>query len=564
MAVSDIGVFCGRLVYTLFNHFTTVAMETQNKILGKIMDKNKDTEYGKKYDFKDIHSLEEFQDKVPLTTYADYEPYVDRMVDGGEKNLITSYKVGRYCSSSGSVGKPKVLPKSKKDLFNMQCMGLCGPLGCTYYHYKRLGIRMGALRGPLVMVLTGHKLNNGAQCNGAGQVPLTYIKPLTRFFSTTPVEILYPEHEELLDTVYLQLRFALQDKNVSFLGSLVITLLTTMFEYLEVNWQMLCDDIEHGTINESVKITPELRKKFEKRLKPKPERAAELRREFEKGFDTPIAPRIWPKLKWVYGMVGANLALYVKKLRKWIGDIPLHNMGYAAAEGFMAMPLDLDVTDYVLLPKSLIYEFIPVDGDENTRPLFMNQIEEGKEYEIVVTNYSGLYRYRLEDVVKVTGRYHNTPKIEFMYRRNLGMNIANEKTTTQMIDWAADETAKEMGVEFEGHSFYGDYETNPPHYVMLAEPMTHISEEDNAKFVEVLDEKLKDSNEKYFKYRRWGMIGTPEVLFLKPGSYNDYHEMLRNKGVVLNQIKPVTVINNEERKEFFFSHVEEKSESAEK
>ncbi len=114
---------------------------------------------------------------------------------------------------------------------------------------------------------------------------------------------------------------------------------------------MLSDDIEKGFINPNIKITPDLKAEYSKKFKPNPKRAAELRKEFEKGFDTPIAPRIWPKLTWAYGMIGSNLKVYVEKLRKSIGyDIPLHNMGYAAAEGFFCMPTELDVHDGVLLP----------------------------------------------------------------------------------------------------------------------------------------------------------------------------------------------------------------------
>ena len=95
MAVSDLGVICGRLVYHFFNKFTSKPMETQRKILGVLMKKNKNTEYGKKYHFDEIHTLEEFQDKVPLTTFEDYSDYIDRMINNGEKNLITAYKVKR-------------------------------------------------------------------------------------------------------------------------------------------------------------------------------------------------------------------------------------------------------------------------------------------------------------------------------------------------------------------------------------------------------------------------------------------------------------------------------------
>ena len=56
------------------------------------------------------------------------------------------------------------------------------------------------------------------------------------------------------------------------------------------------------------------------------------------------------------------------------------------------------------------------------------------------------------------------------------------------------------------------------------------------------------------------MINRPEVLFLKPKTYRDYGEYLKSKGKVLNQIKPVTILNSKERCDFFFSHVETKTE----
>lgn len=567
MAFSDFGVLLGDASLFWIEHHTKNPMKAQENTLKKIIKKNKNCELGKKYNFKDIKTIADYQKMVPITTYEDYAPYVDRMIQNREKNLMFTGPNIRYCSSSGSVGKPKILPKSVKDLWNMQCIGFSCSVATASHYLKRVkGIKMPPQMGPLVLVLTGHRLEDGKRCNGAGQIPLTYLKPLLPAFCTSPVSLLMPEHEELLDTSYLQLRFALENRKVSYLGSVVVTLLTTMFDYLEENWEMFCDDIEKGIINPNIKITPELRKEYSKKFKPNPKRAAELRKEFEKGFDTPIAPRIWPRLTWAYGMVGANLKVYIEKLRKHIGyDIPLHNMGYAAAEGFFAMPVELDVHDGVLLPHCIFFEFLPVDddaedADDNARPLLISELEVGKKYEIIVSNFSGLYRYRISDVVTVTKMHNNTPRIELLYRRNLGLNVANEKTTTQMVDFAAKETAKKMGNEFVGHSFYADYSTKPPRYCMLAEPKTPVSEEDRQKYIDILDNEFNEINEKYFKYRRWGMLNRPEVLFLKPKTYWDYRESLRAKGVVLNQIKPVTVINSEERCEFFFSHVETQTE----
>ena len=83
-----------------------------------------------------------------------------------------------------------------------------------------------------------------------------------------------------------------------------------------------------------------------------------------------------------------------------------------------------------------------------------------------------------------------------------------------------------------------------------------ISEETLAEMENELDGFLNESNEKYFKYRRWQMLDSPKILLLRKNTYADYREMLKKQGKVLNQIKPVTVINTAERKEFFFSHTE--------
>ena len=563
MAVSNIGVFLGNIVFKGFNHFTAVPMETQQKTLEAIMKRNKDCELGKKYGFSEIRTLKDYQDRVPLSTFEDYLPLINRMVDNNEENIITGSKVIRYCSSSGSVGIPKLQPKTARDLFNMQSMGFAATPACAANYFREKGIykSLPAQMGPLLLSLNGHPLKNGMRCNGAGQIPFTYLIPLIPFFSTTPLDILFPEDEENTDMSYFQLRFALTNRKVTYLGSMVITLMLTMFEYLEANWEMICNDIEKGTIDPSVRCPDSLRKKYEK-LKPNPKRAKELRAEFEKGFDTkvPIAKRIWPKVCWGYGMISSTLSVYVEKLHRYIGDLPLHNMGYAASEGYMAMPVTLNANDYVLLPRSLIYEFLPVDAPEGTRPLLMDELQVGKEYEIIVTNFSGLYRYRILDIVKVTGMHNKTPKIEFLYRSNMGLNVANEKTTTQMLDFVANKVQQKYGISFNGYSFYGDTDEAGalPRYAFMCDTASDIPTEKNAELVAFVDEAFRECNEKYDKYRRWGMLREPVVYQLETGSYAAYKSSLVAQGRVLNQIKPVVVINTPERKEFFFARIRNK------
>ena len=168
------GVMMGNFVFKQFNGYTTNAMETQEASLRKIMEDNKDCELGKKYGFADIHSIKEFQDKVPISTFEDYAPLIDRMIDNNEENLITSKKIFRYCASSGSVGKPKLQPKTGKDMWNMYCCGFVGTPGCADLYFKKHGKKIPAPIGPLVMSLNGTMLKNGIMCNGAGQLPFQY------------------------------------------------------------------------------------------------------------------------------------------------------------------------------------------------------------------------------------------------------------------------------------------------------------------------------------------------------------------------------------------------------
>ena len=87
--VSEYGVMMGKFAFKKFNGYTSKAMETQLESLMKILDRNKDCELGKKYGFADIHSFEEYQDKVPLSTFEDYAPLIDKTVLPPTKLFVT-------------------------------------------------------------------------------------------------------------------------------------------------------------------------------------------------------------------------------------------------------------------------------------------------------------------------------------------------------------------------------------------------------------------------------------------------------------------------------------------
>jgi phenylacetate-coenzyme A ligase PaaK-like adenylate-forming protein len=85
--------------------------QSQEHLLQKILNQNKSTEYGKKYDFDTILSLNTFRERHPLTKYDHYNEYVDRM-SRGESNVLMKKNPLRYALTSGSTGKAKMIPIS--------------------------------------------------------------------------------------------------------------------------------------------------------------------------------------------------------------------------------------------------------------------------------------------------------------------------------------------------------------------------------------------------------------------------------------------------------------------
>lgn len=532
------------------------ADKTQEKLLLSLMKDNKSCVYGKANNFGKVKSVDDYQSIVPLSTYADYEEYVWRMANG-EKGLITNRLIRRFTESSGSTGRSKLVPLSGRAEWVCQCFGFSAPVGCAFKYFKGQGRLIPPQRGMNTAEIGSRKLPGGKRVSCISSIPLLNLRPFIPIFNTTPAEVMYHNEPVDMDMHYAKLRFALPDKSVSYLTTIFITTLESMFFYLENNWEMFCDDIEKGTIDSSVKMPDETRKKLLKKLKPDPKRAEELRVEFRKGFDvSPIVPRIWPNCEWMFGIGTGSLSLYAKKLRRYLGDeIAMHYLGYAATESLMAVPIEFNSFEYVILPQNAFFEFLPLDAPEGTKPLKIGELEVGKEYELILTNTSGFYRYRIEDVVKVTGYYYGSPKITFCYRLNQIANISGEKINQMALDEIVDNFANEINELLIGYSIYADRSTSPGHYVLLIETSGEHSKDEEKHLAQVFEKALCNGNVSVAPMIASGALGHCEVKLLKKGSYDEYRQMLADGGANLNQIKPVKSIDTEKKKEFFFSRI---------
>ena len=552
LGITKVLVYRGRKALRDIDNNSKRAISLSEELLMKLLDENKDTEYGKRYDFAHIGSIAEYKEKVPLSVYDDYEPYIKRMVEDDEKNLLTVRPPKHYALSSGSVGVPKHIPVSEEelDIYSKYGTGLCFGVIDEYYR-NTTGRSVKPGFGVNLIELKFQDTKHGVPKGAISGNIMKQVKDITKYILTSPWDVINPQGD--MDLKYLRARFALEREDVTFLVGAFMTALVDTVDYIRANWEMLCKDIYHGRIDSSIKIPDEQRKVFEQLLCPSPERARKLVKEFRKGFDG-ILTRIWPDLQFVAGIGTGGFFTYSKKMRRYTGkNIPYNNLTYAASEGLFAAARHAGDTSYVLLPEGGFYEFIPANAEDDSTTLTIDQLEEGEEYEIVVTNLSGFYRYRIKDVIRVTGFYNEAPMLQFIYRKSQMLSIQGEKTNEESVRWSIEQFMKDTKLVINDYSVYADTDSEPGHYVFLMEPDTKVPEEKIAGYRDVIEAKMMQANPSYGDKIRTGVLSPMELIFLQNETYQAYRDLMIRKGTSPNQLKPVRVIDTPIKKKFFFT-----------
>lgn len=546
----------GRAAYELFQQMAEAPMERNTALLMKILEDNKDTEYGKKYGFADIHSVEEFQKKVPVSSYDDYAEYILRETEKGEKHLLCAYDIEHYNKSSGTMGNPKRIPMSSEAIrifqqYNSGYMSgmLADKLGMGWIDGKQMSITESAAHIDI--------LKNGVSFGALSVKMVLNFRPYLPLLYTSPDEATFPEQST--NTRYLHARFGMMDKGVTNVGASFMSFYLELLRYIEREWEMLVRDIEQGTIDESIKLREDVRASLLAKLQPMPERAAELRAIFEQGFGEPFVPKVWPNLRYIIGVGTGGFKTYSDRIREnYTGnDIHQYKMGLSASEGIFSAPFELDCDESAFLPDSVFYEFLPLDaGDDFSKIVTLADVEPGKDYELIITNLSGFYRYRMRDAVRITGYYKKLPTMQFLYRIDQTVSILGEKTTEVAVRTAVENTAKALGFELIDFSLYPDTDASPVRYSYFLE-LGKVPEGLRAKEIRyVLEKELAKANPSMGDKVKSGKAGATRLNILEPETYMLYRDLMLSRGVASGQLKPVHIITNELQRKFFFGLTE--------
>ena len=531
--------------------------KSNEELLLRILKENANTEYGKKYGFAEIRSAKEYREKVPFSNYDVYEPYIRRMVQNKETDLITAYPVIQYAETSGSVGAQKKIPVTTRsmEVYEKYSFARTKALANQYYR-KTYGTHVPYEKGLNMLETETTVMEDGTPRGSVTGSVSRRFRKLFPYFLTSPDPILFPIGG--MNMQYMKARFALEEPNLVFKLSAFMTNIVDMMNYVRSHWEMIVDDIEHGTLNEEV-CEERSRAAILPYIKAKPKRAAELRKIFEEGFDKPIIPRLWPKASWTCAIGTGGFATYTEKYKKFAGeDVAIDYFVYAASEGMFAACIEMNDPRILPLTDSCFFEFLPANAPADaTETLTLDELEDGKEYEIIITNQCGFYRYRIEDVVRVVGFHNECPMITFAYRKSQMVNVAAEKTTEEHLNEAVKRFGKEVGCDFSDYALYLDTEGDVSRYVLVLEPDRPFPVDTDGSYGKLMHRIISEVNPEYGIVTNDGSLGIPLVLIQQMQTHALWRELKLAKGASANQVKPVRVLDVPMKQKFFFGLLED-------
>jgi len=428
--------------------------KTQSRILFKVLKRNKNTAFGLKYNFDLIKTINDFQNRIPISTFEDYIAYLEE-IKAGKKNVLTADRVLRLNPTSGSTSASKFIPftRTLKKEFQRSIRPWVFNL---YTRQKRL------LLGKMYWSITPSTITVNSKVRT--KIPIGFgddsdyfsiwEKIILKSLLIVPQEV--NQIQDIHTFRYVTLLFLISCKNLRF-----ITIWNPMFLILILNnipeWlPRLLSDLKNKSITPPGRITYQLKSKLERKLKVTSKRIEELEFIYERwklDANIPIYRMIWPELGLISCWADSNAQLFVTQLRKLFPDVEIQPKGLIATEGFISFPFssvnpekeknnfsnsnNLFSSGYLSV-NSHFFEFMEIEQNNqyncNNRLKLAHEVEVGKKYFVVLTTSGGLYRYNLQDIVEVTGFSRKIPVVRFLGKYDYVSDITGEKLNAHHVE----------------------------------------------------------------------------------------------------------------------------------
>jgi hypothetical protein len=294
--------------------------------------------------------------------------------------------------------------------------------------------------------------------------------------------------------------------------------------------ERLIRDLFDGTLRSDIAVPAALRN----RLMPfisrrRPARARELEQIVER------TGMLYPKDYWPLGLIscwlGGTVGFQSRDLPTFYGDVCQRDIGLVSTEGHHTIPFHDGRPEGVLSIRGNYYEFVPAEEMTSASPTVLecHELEPGRDYYLVLTTSSGLYRYDLGDVVRCQGYVGQAPVLEFLNKGKSCSDMEGEKISEHQVVHAVTTASQELGLRLDYFTAVPVRPDNTsvssshdaPYYALLVE-QSAIADSAAGPFLEIVDRELVRQNVMYAGKRLDRYIGAPRLVQLPPGTWTEY------------------------------------------
>lgn len=472
--------------------FRKYPMEVQGEWFERLIEEGRDTEFGRVHNFEDIKTIADFKKAVPIRTYEEFKPYIDRLRDG-EQGVLWPSKVKWFAKSSGTTSdKSKFLPVTREALED-----------CHYKGGKDL-LAMHCHAHPDAQLYAGKTLVMGGSSK---------IHPLNEDSYTGDLSAIIIKNLP----IWVELKRT-PNREIALLD----------------NWEEKIERMAHATMHEDVTTVagvPSWTLVLFKRI-------LELT-----GKDN--IQEVWPNLElFMHG--GVSFKPYRQEFERLIPNPKMaYRETYNASEGFFGIQDRFGADDMLLmLDYGIFYEFMPMEeyGKENPQTVQLDEVEIGQNYALIITTNAGLWRYLIGDTIRFTSK--DPYRIQVSGRTKLFINAFGEELIIENAEEAMRRACQATGAQVTDYTaapvFMSSNETGAHEWLIeFSKPPSKLEH-----FVKHLDTSLKELNTDYAAKRSFDLtLREPIVRSMPSGTFYDW---LKSKGKIGGQHK-VPRLSNERK-----------------
>ncbi len=491
---------------------------TQRQTLARIMELNSESFYSRRRGLTSSISVEQFRKLLPISDFETVRSEIDQLKEGNLQSLLgPKNKLLMFALSSGTTAQAKYIPITSQFLSDYR-------RGWQTWGINAMDSHPSLHMSDIVQLGSNHdqfRTNAGTPCGNISGLVGAMQSKIVQTMYAVPNAI--GQISDSCAKGYAALRCSYANAHVGLVMTANPSTLIQLSKAAHLHQNVLIRDIADGTISSEFEIDPAIRAQLRSRTgRPNRERAREL--ELIAARTGTILPRdVWPKLALVAVWTGGSVGAYLEPMRKLYGDVPIRDHGLSASEGRMTIPLADSTAAGVLDVGSHFFEFIPEDEHESTAPTVLqaHELQEGRNYFILLTTVSGLYRYDIRDVVRCTGFMGTTPLLEFLHKGAHIASVTGEKLAESQVVTAIRGGLNRLKLEVQ-HFTLSPIWDDPPKYRLHIERGDIPIPEMRNRLATNVDSQLQELNVEYREKRQSGRLGPLECLAVPNGTWECY------------------------------------------